>query len=226
MARIVLTSSGLRMRRTITFGDQHHGAFAAGEQAGEVVARQVGDFAAGLDHGAVGEHHFESQDVIGGDSIGQGVRSAGVFGDVAADGAGALAGGIGRIEITAALDRQRDIQIDHAGLYDGALVFEIEFEDAVHAGEGDHQAAFARNRAAGESGAGAASHEGHVEFPRQFDQGGDVGGAAREGHQVGSVLVYAAIVFVKRQVLRPIEIAARTEYGVDALFEAGRNHQI
>jgi hypothetical protein len=40
------------------------------------------------------------------------------------------------------------------------------------------------------------------------------------------VLVAAAIVFVERQVLRPIEIAARTEYGVHALFEAGRDHQI
>ena len=149
--------------------------------------------------------------MIGGDSVGQGVGSAGIFGDVAADGAGALAGGIGRIEIAAALDRHGDIQIDHARLYYRALVFEIQFEDAVHAGEGDHESAFARNRAAGKSGAGAASHEGHVEFPRQFDQGRDVGGATREGNQVGSVLVYAAIVFVKRQVLRPIEIAARTE---------------
>ena len=40
---------------------------------------------------------------------------------------------------------------------------------------------------------------------------GDVGGATREGDEVGSVLVDAAIVFVERQVLRPIEIAARTE---------------
>ena len=193
------------------FGDQHHGAFAAGEQAGEIVARQVGRFAAGFDDGAIGEDHFQSQDVIGGDAVGQGVGSAGIFGDVAADGAGALAGGIGRIEIAAALDRQRDIEIDHAGLHYRALVFEIDFEDAVHAGEGDHEAAFARNRAAGESGAGAASHEGHVEFPRQFDQCGDFGGATREDDQVGRVLIDAAIVFVERQVLRPIEIAARTE---------------
>ena len=97
------------------------------------------------------------------------------------------------------------------GLHHGALVFQIDFEDAVHAGEGDHEAALARDRAAGESGAGAASHEGHVEFLRQFDQGGDFGGGAREGDQVGSVLVDAAIVLVERQVLRPVEIAARTE---------------
>ena len=96
--------------------DQRHGAFRAGQQAGEIVARQIGLLAAGLDDGAIGQHHFESQHVIGGDAVGQRVRAAGVFGDVAADGAGALAGGIGRVEVAVAFHRRGDIEIDHAGL--------------------------------------------------------------------------------------------------------------
>ena len=211
MARMVLTDLRLAHQADDDLGDQHHGAFAAGEQAGEVVARQVGGFAAGLDHGAVGQHEFESQNVIGGDAVGQGVRSAGVFGDIAADGAGALAGGIGRVEIAAALHGERDIEIDHAGLHHDALVFQVQFQDAVHAGEGDHEAALAGNRAAGESGARAASDERHAEFLRQFDERGDFGGGTGEGDQVGSVLVDAAIVFVEREVLRAVEIAPRTE---------------
>ena len=145
-------------------GDQHHGAFGAGQQAGEIVARQVGLLAAGLDHGAVGQHQLQAEDVIGGDAVGQGVRAAGVFRDVAADGAGALAGGVGRVEIAAALHRQGDVQVDHAGLHHGALVFQIDFEDPVHAREGDHDAALAGDGAAGESGAGAAADERHVEL--------------------------------------------------------------
>src|SRR2546422_5559499 len=39
---------------------------------------------------------FERGDVIGGDAIGERVGTTGVFGDVAADGAGLLAGGIWR----------------------------------------------------------------------------------------------------------------------------------
>jgi hypothetical protein len=40
------------------------------------------------------------------------------------------------------------------------------------------------------------------------------------------VFVYAAIVFVKRQVLRPVQVTAGTEQRVHALFEAGWDHQI
>src|SRR2546429_2391762 len=45
---------------------------------------------------AVGKDQFERGDVIGGDAIGERVGTTGVFGDVAADGAGLLAGGIWR----------------------------------------------------------------------------------------------------------------------------------
>ena len=75
--------------------------------------------------------------MIGRDAIGQRVRTAGVFGNVAADSAGALAGGIGRVEVAEGLHRERDIQIDHAGLHHRALVLEIDFEDPVHAREAD-----------------------------------------------------------------------------------------
>ncbi len=44
---------------------------------------------------AVGKNEFESGDMIGGDAVGEGVRAAGVFGDVAADGAGFPTGRVG-----------------------------------------------------------------------------------------------------------------------------------
>ena len=118
-------------------GDQRHGAFRAGEQAGEIVARQVGCRAAGFDDAAVGQHHLQAQHVIGGDAVGQGVRAAGVFRDVAADGAGALAGRIGRVEVAVRFDGAGDIEIDHAGLHHRALVLQIDLQDPVHAREGD-----------------------------------------------------------------------------------------
>src|SRR5260370_24232398 len=139
------------------------------------------------------------------------MRSAGVFRDVAADSAGALAGGIGRIEIAAALHGEGDIEVDHPGLYHDALVFQVQFQDAVHAGKGDHEASLARNRAAGKAGAGPATHKRHAEFLRQFDEPGDFGSGTGEGDQVGSVLVDAAIVFVEREVLWAVEMAAWTE---------------
>lgn len=46
-------------------------------------------------------------------------------------------------------DGASDVEIDYAGLDDGALIFEIEFEDAIHAGEDEHEAAAAGERATG-----------------------------------------------------------------------------
>ena len=105
--------------------------------------------------------------MIGGHAIGQSVRTAGILGDVAADGAGALAGWIGRVKVAAALNGERDVQIDHAGLDNGALIVEVDFEDAVHAREGDHEPALERDRAAGQSGARAAADHRHIELARQ-----------------------------------------------------------
>ena len=65
--------------------------------------------------------------MIGGDAVGEGVRAAGVFGDVAADGAGFLAGGIGREVEAVVLDGAREVEIDDAGLDDGALIFDSRF---------------------------------------------------------------------------------------------------
>ena len=163
--------------------------------------------------------------MIGGDPIGERVRATGVFGDIAADGAGALAGGIGRVEIAAGVDGQGDIQVDHPRLHHSALIFEVDFEDAVHACERNHEAALARDGAAGESCARAAAHDGHIEFARQFDQGSNFAGVAREGDQVRRVFVDTAIVFVQREVSGPIEIAARPQQAVHTFNQSRGEHR-
>ena len=95
MASAVLHDLRFAHQADDDLGDERHGAFGAGEQAGEVVAGQVEFLAAGLEDGAVGEDEFEAEDVVGGDAVRESMRAAGVFRDIAADGAGALAGGSG-----------------------------------------------------------------------------------------------------------------------------------
>ena len=162
--------------------------------------------------------------MVGGDAVGQGVGAAGIFRHVAADGAGALAGGVGGIKIAACLDRQGDVQVDHPGLHHGALVFQIDFEDPVHASESDEDSALERDGAAGESGSGAPADERHLELARDFDQRRDIRGAAGEDHQVGAVFIDAAIVLVQSEVFGAVEHAARTEQGEAAFLAAGWNH--
>src|SRR5262249_35579177 len=115
------------------FGDESQRAFGADEEAGEIVGAGVALLAADADDVSVGEDEFEGGDVIGGDAAGERMRAAGVFGDVAADGGGFLARWIRREVEAGVFDGAGDVEIYDARLDDGALIFEIEFEDAVHA---------------------------------------------------------------------------------------------
>jgi hypothetical protein len=137
-------------------------AFGADENAEEIIAGRVESFSAEVDEGAVGEDDFEAEDVRGGEAVFQAVSAAGVFGDIAADAADGLRGGIGGVEIVMRGDAVGDVEIDDAGLDDDAGVGEIDFEDAVHAGEADDDAIGYGERAAAQAGAGAAGNEGNA----------------------------------------------------------------
>src|SRR6516225_11682535 len=206
------------------FRDQHHRAFRPGEEAGEVVAGQIELSAAGFHHRTVGEDQFEAKHMIGGDAVGQRVRAAGVLGHVASDGAGALAGRIGRIEIAGVLNGQGQVQVDHTRLDHGSLIAEIDLEDAVHARERHGDAAFSWDGTAGKPGAGAAAYQRHFELTPDFDDGRNLFGRTRENDEIGSMLVDAAVVFVDGEVFGAVEITARADEGSDALLAAGGQH--
>jgi len=151
------------------FGNQGKSAFGADEEASQVVTGRVSLRVANTNDFAVGKNEFECGDVIGGDAVSERVGTARVFGHVAADGAGFLAGGIGR-EIEAVRFRsQCEVEIDDAWLDDGALIFRVDGKDAVHARENEHQTAGAGERATGKAGTGATSDDGHVVFGGEFD---------------------------------------------------------
>jgi hypothetical protein len=84
-------------------GDDAERALAADEEVAEVVAGDV-LHALGAEpaDGAVGEDDLEAHDVVAGDAVFQAAQTAGVLGDVAADGADLHRAGIGRIEQPAA----------------------------------------------------------------------------------------------------------------------------
>jgi hypothetical protein len=194
------------------FGDESERAFGADEEAGEVVGAGVALLAAdAYDFSAGGEDEFESGDVIGGDAIGECVRAAGVFGDVAADGGGFLAGGIGCEVEAGVFDGAGDVEIYDAGLNDGALVFEVEFKDAIHPREHEHEAAGTGERAAGEAGACTAAEDRDVVLVGEADNLRDLGGGRREGDEVGAAFFDGAVVFVEDEVFGAGEDGVVTE---------------
>ena len=90
-------ASGLRVSRTHTFGHDAERPLAADDDAGQVVAGVVLGRPADVDDAAVGQDEFDAEDVVDGDAVLERVRPAGVGGDVAADGAGPLAGRVGGV---------------------------------------------------------------------------------------------------------------------------------
>ena len=182
------------------FGDESESAFGADEEAGEIVGAGVALLAADADDFAAGEDEFQRGDVVGGDAIGERVRAAGVFSDVSADGGRFLTGGIGREVEAGVFDGACYVEIYDARLDDGALVVEIEFEDAIHAREDEHEAAGAGERPSGKPGASAATEDGNVVLVCEADDFGDFGSAGREDDEVGTAFFDGAVVFVEDEV--------------------------
>ncbi len=149
--------------------------------------------------------------MVGSDAISQRVRPSGVLRHIAADGAGALARRIGRVEVLAPLRGERDIQIHDARLNHCALVGVIDFQNPVHARETDDDSAGARNRSAAQSRAGAAAYNRHTVLAADLDDRDDVFGRARKNHDIGQRFIHAAVVFIKREIFGAVEIAARAQ---------------
>ena len=211
---------GLARKFDGDFGDQGEGAFGADEEAGQVVAGRFAVFAADADDFAVGEDQLECGDVIGGYAISKGVRAAGIFRDVAADGAGFPTGRIGSEIQAVRFGGTGEFVIDDAGLNDGALILGVDFENAIHAGEDEHHAAGAGERAAGEAGAGAAADDGNIVFGGEFDDAGDFVGGGGKDDDVGAALFDRAVVFVEQKVFRLVKDGSFAEEFFEFLDEA------
>ena len=79
--------------------------------------------------------------MVGGDAVLERVRPTGVGGDVATDGAGRLAGGVGRKKKTMRRGLAGDPRVDTTSLHQCAPIADIDVEDSVHPGQGNHHPA-------------------------------------------------------------------------------------
>ena len=165
-------------------GDDGELALASRQQAEPVVAGGVEMCAADLENLAVDGDQFQAEQVVGGDTVFQAMRAAGVHRDVAADHAGELAGGVGGIEEAMRGDGIGDADIGDAGLHHGAAVGVVDVEDAVHPHQADHHGVRQRQRAAGKRGAGAARDDPHAVGMAVAQDGGDLlGGLGQDNRE-------------------------------------------
>ena len=111
-----------------------------------------------------------------------------------------MAGGIGSEVKTGMFDGASDVEIYYAGLNDGALIVEIEFENAIHTRENEHESAGAGECATGEAGASAAAEDGDVVLVCEADYFGNFGGGGREGDEIGASFFDGAVIFIEDEV--------------------------
>ena len=93
----VRTLGGIGSSRTVISVAMPNIPSLPDEQPDQVGPPRLAVRRAQRDDRAVGQHHLELDDVVGGDAVLEAVRPAGVLGDVAADGAGRLARGVGDV---------------------------------------------------------------------------------------------------------------------------------
>ena len=99
---------------------------------------------------AVYQHQFAAEHVVGGDAVFEAVHAAGIFRDVAADRAGDLRRGIGRIVKAGVGDRLRDGKIGDAGFDHSDPIVVIDGADAVELGHAKKDAVIEWQRTARE----------------------------------------------------------------------------
>src|SRR3984885_11446270 len=108
---------------------------------------------------AVWKYDFESEHMRRGESVLEAMRAAGIFGNIAADAAHRLRRRVGRVEIFLWQNAAGDIEIYYAWFDDDARIGDVDFENAIHPRQADHDSIFDRERTAAESGARTARDE-------------------------------------------------------------------
>ncbi len=76
------------------------------------------------------------------------MRPAGIFRDIAANGAGDLAAGVRRVKQAVFGCRFRELNVRKAGLHHGYSVDRVNLQDSAHATGSEHDATLRRHRSA------------------------------------------------------------------------------
>src|ERR1044071_6727826 len=136
-------------------GDDAEGSLVAADQAHQI--ERAGFIctvlAAHLKKLAIWKNHLDAEDVIGSDEILERMDATGVRGSIAANRAGALAGGVGGEVIDAARlgKRIRKRKIAHPRLDMGDAIIQIDLENRTHPSGGNDHAIFKCDASTGQS---------------------------------------------------------------------------
>jgi len=139
-----------------------------------------------------------------GEAVLQTMRATCIFRDVTADAANGLRRRVGCVEISVGVDAPSDVKIDHTRFDDDTRVGNVNFEDAIHAGEAENNAIFDGERTAAQASAGTPRDERNF-FPMADSHDGLylLGGSgeqdcARQDAEIGQPVAFVSVKLLDR----------------------------
>ncbi len=150
---------GQRYQPDRCLDDDAKHAFGARQQRQQRESRRLTQRRADGNEFAVPGSDHQLQQVVDREAVLEAVDAAGILRDVAADGARELRRRVRRVEEPVRGCGVRDREIGDAGLDPGEAPSGIHFENAVQSRQHQQDAAFHRQCAAGQAGAGASRHD-------------------------------------------------------------------
>ena len=149
------------------------------------------------------QHQLAAEHVVGGDAVFEAMHPAGVFGNIAADGAGDLRRRIWCVVEARVLHRLRDRKIGHAGLDHGDAIVEIDRADAIEFGHAEKDAVAERQRAARQRGPGPPRHDLDAFAMTVTEHGRNLLGRFRKHDHPGTMRLSAATISARRASTAP-----------------------
>ena len=115
-------------------GGDAKGSLGTNEGTPQIIAGCFAGAAPQAHDGAVFQHHFKAQHMIGGHAVSQAVGASSILGDVPADAACPLAGRVGSVAHAVLPDPVVEVEVDDCRLHRGQPVLPVYLQDTVHAG--------------------------------------------------------------------------------------------
>ena len=171
------------------FGGHGQHALAANHHAEQVVTGRIERGAAKLDGLALDGVALDLQHVVHCQTIFEAVHAARVFGHIAADGAGDLAGRIGRVVQPVGRCGFRDGQVAHAALHGGRARSHVNVEDLVELGQRQRHAQPMGHGAARQARTSPARDHGYGQRMTGFQHRLDLGVGFRQRHHQRALAV-------------------------------------
>lgn len=162
--------------------------------------------------------------MIDGHAIFQSMRAAGVRSDVASDRAGSLTAGIWRVMKAAAGECSGQSNIHAAWFNDGITIALIDFQNAIHFGQSNHDAATDGQTTSGEAGSSSARDKRNAKLIAFTNDPDDFITVHREHDDVRRILFDdVAIAFVNDQFIWSIQQSFRSDDTFQTLLKGVRN---